>query len=349
MSLTATPSAEWVVIVVGLAATGAILSAGLIVVLRSVLVRYALARPSARGLHRIPTPQGGGIAVLAACAFVAATAAWLSGIDRAAGREIFGVLLAAAGLGALGLIDDIRPLPALPRLLLQLAAMAVGLACLPEGSRVLPQVPILCERILLVLGGTWLINLTNFMDGMDWITVVDTMPLTLWLTGAALVGVLPVPAGVLSLGLFAGLAGFAPFNRPVARLFLGDVGSLPIGFLQAYALFSLAAAGHWVAALILPLYPVADSTLTLMWRLLRRQRVWEPHRNHFYQTAIARGLTVWRALSYVGVTNLLLVMLACVSVNAPLVQQFAALGAAALLVTGTHLLLARGARGPLPT
>ena len=112
------------------------------------------------------------------------------------------------------------------------------------------------------------------------------------------------------LAIAGGLLGFAPFNRPVARLFLGDVGSLAIGLLLAYGLFDLATHGGLAAAVLLVLYPVADSGITLLWRLRRGDRVWEAHRQHFYQVATARGLTVREVLQRVAVTNLALVAFA---------------------------------------
>ena len=90
------------------------------------------------------------------------------------------------------------------------------------------------------------------------------------------------------------MIGFAYFNRPVARLFLGDVGSLPIGLLLGWLLLLLAANGHLAAALLMPLYYLADATITLLRRLFRGEPVWHAHRTHFYQLATDRGFTVTR-------------------------------------------------------
>ncbi len=87
------------------------------------------------------------------------------------------------------------------------------------------------------------------------------------------------------------MLGFAPFNKPAATLFLGDVGSLPIGLLVAWLLYKLALAGALAAAVLLPLYYLADATITLLRRLFRGERVWRPHREHFYQRAVQRGLS----------------------------------------------------------
>ena len=99
----------------------------------------------------------------------------------------------------------------------------------------------------------------------------------------------------------------------MARLFLGDVGSLPIGLLVAFCLFDLAAHGGLAAAILLPLYYIADSGLTLVWRLRRGDRVWEAHRQHFYQVAVARGFTVRDVLVRVLAVNLGLALFAAAS------------------------------------
>lgn len=328
---------EWGLLTVGLTLGAALLTVALIVALRPWLIRYALARPSARGLHTVPTPQGGGIAVLLACLFAAALGAWLVGLNQDDGFRLAAVLAAATGLAIVGLFDDIRPLPALPRLGLQLGLMGVGVAALPDGTRVLPFIPLLAERGLLVLGGAWFVNLTNFMDGMDWMTVVEMVPISAFLTTAWTMGDLPATGGLLMLGLLGGLIGFAPFNRPVARLFLGDVGSLPIGLLSAYALMCVAGLGSrgFVAALLLALYSIADTGLTLLWRMRQRHRVWEPHRHHFYQVAVARGLAVPHVVLRVAATNVALACLAWVSLRSVWPLQFLSLGLGSLLVGAT--------------
>ena len=85
----------------------------------------------------------------------------------------------------------------------------------------------------------------------------------------------------------AGL-GFLVWNWHPARIFLGDVGSVPLGYLIGWLLLLAAAKGYWAPALILPLYYLADASLTLARRVLRRAAFWEAHREHFYQRALAR-------------------------------------------------------------
>ncbi len=118
------------------------------------------------------------------------------------------------------------------------------------------------------------------------------------------------------------MIGFAPFNRPVAQLFLGDVGSLPIGLLLGWLLVLLAGNGHLAAAALLPLYYVADATITLLRRLVNGENVMQPHRSHFYQRALDNGLTVYQIVGRVFVVNIVLVGLAAATLvnNAPIFQ-----------------------------
>ena len=155
-----------------------------------------------------------------------------------------------------------------------------------------PFLPWWIERILLVLAGVWFVNLVNFMDGLDWMTVAEFVPLTGGLVLLGAFGALPPYAVVCALALLGALIGFAPFNRPVARLFLGDVGSLPLGLVAGWLLALLANKGHLAAAILLPLYYLMDATITLFRRLARGERVWQAHRSHFYQRATDNGFTV---------------------------------------------------------
>ena len=293
----------------------ALICAGLIVLLRPLLLRYALARPNARSSHVTPTPQGGGIAVMTATALATALAEFLGAPGPGGAIPI--VLAAAFCLAAVGMVDDLRPIPVLPRLALQFAAVVLLLATLPPQLRILEAVPLGLERGLLMLGLLWFVNLVNFMDGLDWMTVAEMLPMTLALTAFAWLGEAPADILPIALALAGALAGFAPFNRPVAQLFLGDVGSLPIGLLTGWCLLELAGHQHVVAALLLPLYYLADATITLGRRILNRERFWDAHRSHFYQRATDNGFSVRQVVTTVFVLNLILAALAQASIAWP--------------------------------
>jgi UDP-N-acetylmuramyl pentapeptide phosphotransferase/UDP-N-acetylglucosamine-1-phosphate transferase len=292
------------------AAFAAIICATLIVLLKPLLVRYALARPNARSSHKVPTPQGGGIAVVTATLAVSALGLAATGALPAG---LWTVLSAAVFLGVVGAFDDLRPIAVAPRLFLQLAAAVAMLAALPAELRIVEAAPWWLERALLLVGVLWFVNLTNFMDGLDWMTVAGIGPLLAALTIVGVCGGLPAQATIVAGALGGALLGFAPFNRPVARLFLGDVGSLPIGLLVAWLLITLASR-HFAAALLLPLYYLADATVTLLRRLARGEQFWIAHRFHFYQRATDNGFPVLAVAGHVLALNILLCALAGTSI-----------------------------------
>jgi UDP-N-acetylmuramyl pentapeptide phosphotransferase/UDP-N-acetylglucosamine-1-phosphate transferase len=289
-------------------AATAVIAAGvcavLIIILRPWLQRYALARPNARSSHREPTPQGGGIAVIAAT--VAGTCFGISSFNTSLAIVFAAtVIIACAGAAA-----DIRPIEVTPRLAVQMIAVALVIFALPDNLRIASFLPWWAERGLLLVGGLWFVNLVNFMDGLDWMTVAEVVPMTAALAAIGVLGILPASAAVVSLALCGAMIGFAYFNQPVARLFLGDVGSLPIGLLIGWFLLLVASHGGRAAAILLPLYYLADSTITLVWRICNREKIWQAHRSHFYQRATDRGFTVIDIVARVFIVNLVLAALA---------------------------------------
>ena len=292
----------------------AAISFGLLLWLTPFLARHALAKPNARSSHQTPTPQGGGIAVIAATAIVSTSAVFLSPLLTDDPMRLAIVVAATVGLAVVGAVDDVRPMEPAPRLLLQIAAVAVVIAALPTEMRIVPVVPWWLERTVLLIGGVWIVNVVNFMDGIDWMTVAEIVPVSAGLALFALIGALPPHAGLIALALCGAVIGFAPFNRPVAQLFLGDVGSLPIGLLIGWLLALLASNGHLAAAILLPLYYLGDATVTLMRRLTKGEQIAQAHRSHFYQRALDGGFSVHRIVTLVFAINIALVMLALTTV-----------------------------------
>jgi UDP-N-acetylmuramyl pentapeptide phosphotransferase/UDP-N-acetylglucosamine-1-phosphate transferase len=295
-----------------IAGLSALVCVALIVLLRPMLQRYALAKPNARSSHRVPTPQGGGIAVMAAT--LAASGFGLVAFVAPFTPSLATAFAAAIVMAAVGVFDDVRPLAVAPRLLLQALAVAAVIYALPDTLRVLPAWPLSLERALLFVGGLWFVNLVNFMDGIDWMTVVEVVPVAGALVVFGGLGALSSDAVAVALALGGAMVGFAYFNRPAAKLFLGDVGSLPIGLLLGWLLVRLAGAGHLAAALLLPLYYLADATLTLLQRLSRGERIWQAHRTHYYQRATDRGFAVGEIVGLVLIVNLVLAALALATV-----------------------------------
>lgn len=318
----------------------AALSNLLIVLLRPLLQRYALARPNARSSHDMPTPQGGGIAVIGAIVLIIAAAAIFSPGSLTDQTRLAVVFVCVIALAIVGVTDDIRPLEAVPRLFLQTIIVLVVVATLPTDLRILPFLPSWLERVLMAVAMLWLVNLVNFMDGIDWMSVVEVVPLTAALGLFGLAGALPSDATLTAFALCGAMIGFAPFNKPVARVFLGDVGSLPIGLLLGWLLILLGE-HHFAATILLPLYYAADATITLLRRLARHEPVMQAHRSHFYQRALDRGVDIFKIIKQVFLLNVALSALAAVTIlTSSAVLQICAVVAGAILVGITLLYFA---------
>ena len=298
----------------GLALSAAVVSAVMIAALMPLLRRYALARPNARSSHAVPTPQGAGAAIIAVPIVILA----FGYLTQDQGEW---QLLLAAGLAVLALtggIDDVWPLPVWLRLLVQVLSAYLVVIARPELVQIFPLLPSWLETAGLVLGLVWFINLTNFMDGIDGITVVQKSCVSLGVV--LLLAIVASPAGnyvgPVAIGLLGALVGFIPFNKHVASAFMGDVGSLPIGALTGWMLIVVAADGHIAAALLLPMYYIADATVTLYRRWNRGEKLHEAHRSHFYQLAVQRGFLVPEVTNRILGLNVALGLLAFLSVEA---------------------------------
>jgi len=279
--------------------------AGTGLILRFLRDRAILDHPNERSSHARPTPKGAGLVVVPIVAVAWLWTGW------ATASHVVPVVGCALALAALSWADDLRSLNPLLRLAGQAIAVATVLVAAPPPGLVfaglLPGWLDLAATGLLWL---WFTNLFNFMDGIDGIAGVETAALGL---GSALVAVMAgLPPSFLLYGIALACAalGFLKWNWQPAKVFLGDVGSVPLGFLLGWLLIGLAAAGQWAAALILPLYYLADATVTLLRRGLRGERVWQAHHEHFYQLAVARGLGHAQVVGHVLWVNVVLVVLA---------------------------------------
>jgi len=259
-------------------------------VLVGVLTRRAvLDRPNERSSHAVPVPRGGGIAVVAALAV-----AWLclALVDAPADLLPWLVPLAAASaLAAVSFADDLRGLGAGLRLAVQALAVAAGLWALDGRGALAAVAPAWIDLPLTALGWVWFLNLYNFMDGIDGITGTETVSIGVGLAALAFAGLAPPAIAGPALVLAAAAAGFLVWNWHPARIFLGDVGSVPLGYLLGLLLVILAGSGPvgLAAALLLPLVYLVDATVTLARRVLRGESPARAHREHVYQRAVIAG------------------------------------------------------------
>ncbi|WP_144108544.1 MraY family glycosyltransferase [Paraburkholderia sp. BCC1886] len=247
------------------------------VLLRTGLAwRLATDIPNDRSLHTRPTPRVGGwgiVPVLVILIVLGAPALWLPA-------------LLAALLAALSQVDDRRGLPARVRFGGHAAAVIALIAVYPAD---VPWWALVAMAVLLV----WLVNLYNFMDGSDGLAGGMALFGFGGYAIAASVALHADPSLALAAGIVAGAAaGFLLFNFHPARIFLGDAGSIPLGFLAGalgYWGWREAVWPVWFPAVCFAPF-IGDASVTLLKRLLRGEKFWQAHREHYYQRMVQSGL-----------------------------------------------------------
>ncbi len=265
-------------------------------------------KPNQRSSHAAPKPRGGGLALIPL--LLAAWAVWFAWTG-AAPAGFWAVLFGAMVLALVSLADDLRGLPVGLRLAVQAAAVMLGLPGLVSAGAVFQGLlPPVVDVVVAGLIWLWFVNLFNFMDGIDGISGVEAMSIGAGLALFAFFAVHSVQLLMLSILLVAAALGFLIWNWPPARVFLGDVGSIPLGYLLGWLLLMAAVRGYWATALILPLYYLADATLTLAIRSARGAKVWQAHREHFYQRAAQGRLSQRAVVFWILACNVALIALA---------------------------------------
>lgn len=274
-----------------------------------------LDEPNQRSSHLQAKPRGGGLAILAAVAAGIGILAF-TGASLPSGIMVVGI--ASFVLAMISWADDVRGLSPLARFIPQIICVGFALYSVPVSDLpLISALPGWLQFVLLALAWLWFINLYNFMDGIDGITGVETIVITLGITVIGmfhpnLIG-LQGPALVIA----AAAAGFLVWNWAPAKIFMGDVGSVPLGFVLGWLLIDMAGNGYMAAALILPGYYLIDATITLFSRFRRGEKIWQAHREHAYQLAVQNGLSHAGVSLRVGIIGCLLIGLAIASTSYP--------------------------------
>jgi len=293
-----------------------------------------LDHPGERHSHAVVTPRGGGIGIILA---LLVASPWLI----ASGDETWGkcVLPGLLALAVLGWRDDHVSLSARVRFFVQLAVSIYLVACAVNNGWMQGLGSILLAVLFLV----WMTNLYNFMDGSNGMAGLQGV------FGGAVLFFLFDSAGQPGLALAsacvaASCAGFLPWNLVNARVFMGDVGSISLGFV--FAALLVIGVGKQVfslpVALLVMLVFVADSTLTLIGRVLKREQWYNAHKQHLYQRLIVQGWTHGRvALFYQAINLVLVVPGIVVAVNYPALAWPVAMVLILALTIGWYLLIKR--------
>ena len=253
---------------------------------------YIVDYPNKRSLHTQPTPRSGGIAILAAVVIGSFFQVWWSNEQDGI---VLWIGLALLVVATVSFLDDRSDVPVAYRLVAHVVgAILLLLGGLSSYTVVLPGIdwilPVWSGNIMSLLFVVWMINVYNFMDGMDGfaggmaVSGFGTFAVLGLLAGATLFSLLNMVVASAALG-------FLVFNFPPARVFMGDVGSSMLGFLAAAMslwaeherLFPL-----WIAVLVFSPF-VVDASVTLIRRLLRGEKPWQAHKTHYYQSLVQSG------------------------------------------------------------
>ena len=313
---------------------------GLYLLNRLLPERFLAARMSSRSNHTTVARQIGGLALIPA--IIATMLIFAPDLEI---NMHLAICLSASSLllWIIGGLDDRFELSEIIRLGSQFIAAGLVVYGLGADFRLLPDfLPHWLEVGLIVVALMVAINVTNFMDGLDLMTAAGIgIPLAGIgiLAAAGLAGLESGGIGIIAAG---GLFGFALFNRPPAKIFLGDSGSLPLGLIAGTALLLLARETHIAVALILPLYYILDAGTTIVMRLSQGENILKAHSKHAYQTAKRSGWSVLKVVGHVALLNLILIACAMALLSLDHIMTQFALLLVAIVATLVLLLDFRG-------
>jgi UDP-N-acetylmuramyl pentapeptide phosphotransferase/UDP-N-acetylglucosamine-1-phosphate transferase len=291
----------------------ALLSAAGTSFLVKFLTKYGVIdKPNKRSNHKNPIPRGGGIAVIGTFLLLFLTISIIANNLE----FLWPILAGGALLMLVSWVDDINSLSPIIRIVSQF--MAVGLTMLyphpPLFNGLLPE---WLDTISIIILWVWFINLYNFMDGIDGITCTETITICLTIALLPLFTNFSPEVAILASILAVCCITFLPWNWHKAKIFLGDVGSVPLGYFVGWMLLVIIMSGYWYIAIILPAYYLADSGITLLKRIIARKKIWKAHSEHYYQQAVRSGKSHSNVVLKILTLNIILATLSLLAVTIP--------------------------------
>ena len=297
--------------------------------------------PGVRRAHTTSTPRGGGLAislvliVLGPLFEYSTTKSFYYSVK---------ILPPFFMISLISFLDDIKTIHVSIRFTVHLFCASYVVYNFMYPSLVLHyDLPVSLVFVLASIGLTAFLNIYNFLDGIDGITAAETIHLS----GTILILCYLKSDAITHLNFIVGVStlicacslGFIIFNWPPAKIFLGDVGSIGIGFLTGLNLLLIAAACErlFISAIIASLYYISDGGLTILIRLLNGEKIWQPHLKHFFQKAVKKGMSHKQVVKRIIFCNYTLMILAISALYAPLI----ALSLAVISVAITLIKFAR--------
>lgn len=270
--------------------------------------------PNERSNHTIPKPRGGGLSIIISLMITAFACSFLFNVEYVIIKPI---LITTFVLSLIFFIDDIRSLSAKARFVIQALSCVIGVYYLPQETQLFPFMPVWFENILFFIALLWFTNLYNFMDGIDGISACETIFIATSIVCFAFYIHLPLELCYIPFILIFATFAFLYFNWSPSQIFMGDTGSIAIGFLLGWLLLYIAKIGYLYFALIIPSYYLMDATVTILTRLVQGKKIWQAHSEHYYQKAVRGGQSHLKVVIKISLFNLFLAITACIYVIFP--------------------------------
>jgi len=283
--------------------------------------------PSSRRSHDKITPRGGGLAIVVVVMIALSGFEYIANGQLTNSKKILPLLFAIASISFL---DDLKPVPILIRLMVHFICSAFAIFLFfPLDHHI---------YILFVIALSGFVNIYNFMDGIDGMSCIESIHLssTMLILSWLQLPLITNPYFIFSVNtIILGCSiGFLLFNWHPAKIFLGDVGSISLGFLTGLCLLLLATTntGLFIACFIASLYYVTDAVLTILIRLINKEKIWQPHLQHFFQKAVQKGKSHKQVVSIIAICNVFLMILSVISLYSPVMALILALAVIILTV-----------------
>ncbi len=269
--------------------------------------------PNQRKNHKIPTPRGGGIAILICILICFET------IELQSHTTYYSIylIIAISICAAISLLDDAFTISIPLRMYFQILSVYLTINSLyGYNTNLLPHLSLTIEKTLIAIALLGFINIYNFMDGIDGLAGSQTIYIaTIVLIFSIIDPQIDSSISYLCLSIIGSCLGFLIYNWHPAKIFMGDVGSVTLGLICGWLLLNIAIHGYIAAAIIIPGYYLADGITTILKRLIQKKKIWHAHSEHYYQLAVRKGSSHSQVTKRIICCNLILGILSLFSIN----------------------------------
>lgn len=277
--------------------------------------------PNQRRTHKKVTPTGGGLAIVIIIIMAVSVYEYFITTPSVDSIKILSILFT---ISMISFLDDLIHISVFTRLIVHIICSTIVITLFLSPALLFHhELPEYVDFIVSIIGLTAFLNIYNFLDGIDGITCSESIHLSVtililcYLKYDIIINVNLII--ILNVIIWGSSLSFLLFNWHPAKIFLGDVGSISLGFLLGLSLLLISASSFhlFLASIIASLYYLADGGLTILIRLIKKEKIWQPHLRHFFQQAVKKGKTHSQVVSRIIFCNLLLMLLSIASLYFP--------------------------------